>query len=248
MQVEAFLSLTATMSSKLSTQTIDLSSSPPISTRSKGYMYLGWQDLLSIPPEVADAQRLFIPPISTSKPTDLYRAEINLCNVPGYRFVRSTNPCEMLIFVDGSAINNGSSIARAGYGVVFAPLQWFAPISGRLEQDGNPQTSNRAELRAVLASLTLRFWAGEGFSRIVIACDSEYVVRGISIWIFKWRTNGWKTASGSPVVNQDLWQKLDLKLRGMEEKGMLVLFWKIPRELNEADKYAKAGAVIVLFS
>ena len=30
----------------------------------------------------------------------------------------------------------------------------------------------------------------------------------------------------------------------MEMKGMLVQFWKIPREWNEADKYAKAGAVI----
>ena len=161
--------------------------------------------------------------------------------------MRSSNNAEMLMFVDGSALNNGSPDARAGYGVVFAPLEWFSPISRRLEQDGNPQTSNRAELRAVLASLTLRFWAGEGFSRIVLACDSEYVVKGISDWILKWRKNGWKTTTGSPVANQDLWKKLEDKLREMEKQGMLVKFWKIPREWNEADKYAKAGAVIILF-
>ena len=86
----------------------------------------------------------------------------------------------MLIFVDGSSLNNGTPAARASHGVVFAPLQWFSPISNRLEQDGNTQTSNRAELRAVLAPFTLRFWSGEGFSRIVLACDSEYVVKGIS--------------------------------------------------------------------
>ena len=152
------------------------------------------------------------------------------------------------MFVDGSALDNGSPNARAGFGVVFAPLVWFSPISRRLEQDGHPQTSNRAELRAALASLSLRFWAGEGFSRIVLACDSEYVVNGISKWILKWRKNGWKTTARSPVANQDLWKKLENKLREMEKKGMLVQFWKIPREWNEADEYAKAGAVIFHFS
>jgi hypothetical protein len=49
-----------------------------------------------------------------------------------------------------------------------------------------------------------------------------------------------------PVANQDLWKKLEEKLREMEKSGMLVQFWKIPREWNEADKYAKAGSVIIL--
>ena len=207
---------------------------------------MGWQDLLPIAPDVADANRIFHFPDPTIKPSDLYKVQLNQCSIPGYRFVRSTNPAEMLMFVDGSALNNGSPNARAGYGVVFAPFEWFSPISSPLEQDGHPQTSNRAELRAVLASLTLRFWAGEGFSRIVLACDSEYVVKGISEWIVKWRRNGWKTTTGSPVANQDLWKKLEEKLREMEKKGMLVQFWKIPREWNEADEYAKAGAVIIL--
>ena len=209
---------------------------------------MGWQDLLPIAPDVADANRIFLFPDPTIKPSDLYKVQLNQCSIPGYRFVRSTNPAEMLMFVDGSALNNGSPNARAGYGVVFAPLEWFSPISSPLEQDGHPQTSNRAELRAVLASLTLRFWAGEGFSRIVLACDSEYVVKVISEWIVKWRRNGWKTTTGSPVANQDLWKKLEEKLREMEKKGMLVQFWKIPREWNEADEYAKAGAVIILLN
>jgi len=192
--------------------------------------------------DVADANRIFVPPDSTIKPRELYTVQRNRCSLPGYRFVRSTNPAEMLMFVDGSCLDNGFPNARAGYGVVFAPLEWFSPISRRLEQDGNPQTSNRAELRAVLAALGLRFWAGEGFSRIVIACDSQYVVKGISEYIFEWRRNGWMTTSGTQVANQDLWRKLGEKLREMEGCGMLVQFWKIPREWNEADEHAKAGA------
>ena len=40
-------------------------------------------------------------------------------------------------------------------------------------------------------------------------------------------------------------RKLEKKLREMEKRGMLVQFWKIPREWNEADEYAKAGAVVI---
>jgi ribonuclease HI len=212
-----------------------------------GPFYTGYKDFLPIAPDMADAHRIFFPMKDPRiKPRELYSVQLSRCTSPGYRFVRSTNPAEMLMFVDGSALNNGLQNSRAGYGVVYAPIQWSLPISGRLEQDGHPQTSNRAELRAVLASLTLRFWAAEGFSRIVLACDSEYVVKGISEWILKWRNNGWMTSAGKPVVNQDLWKKVEEKLRQMERGGMLVLFWKIPREWNEADEYAKAGAVIIL--
>jgi ribonuclease HI len=148
---------------------------------------------------VADANRIFLSPESTTnlKPSDLYNVPVNRCTAPGYRFVRSTihNPYEMLMFVDGSALNNGSPNARAG--------SWMA----------------LTYFRAVLASLTLRNLAGEAFSRITIACNSEYVVKGISQWILKWRKNGWKMTSRSPAANQDLWKKLEVKFREMEKKG-----------------------------
>jgi ribonuclease HI len=218
---------TITMGDRLSTQTIRCSSSAPTSI------------LRAIAPDVADANRIFLQD-PVIKPSDLYSAQRN-------RFVRLTNPSEMLMFVNGSSLNNGSRNARAGYGIVFAPPEKDSPIFSRLEQDGHPQTSNRAELRAVLISLSLRFWLEEGFSRIVLACNSEHVVKGISEWIFNWRNNGWKTAVRKPVTNQDLWKELEEKLREMEKSGMLVQFWKIPREWNEADKYGKAGAVIIHF-
>jgi len=214
--------------------------------------YPAWTGTLSlgnfkpIPPAIADAQRVFAP-TSSLKPAELFSVQMNNCSLPGYRFIRTTDPEQMLMFVDGSSLGNGSPTARAGYGVVFAPVQWFYPISNRLEQDGNPQTNNRAELRAVLAALGLRSWIGEGFKKIVIACDSEYVVNGISSWILKWRKNGWKTNTGAAVANQDLWKKLEAKLREMEKQEMLVQFWRIPRAWNEADAYAKAGAVSPIY-
>ena len=32
--------------------------------------------------------------------------------------------------------------------------------------------------------------------------DSQYVIKGISQWIVKWKSNGWKT-KGKPVKNQE---------------------------------------------
>ena len=39
--------------------------------------------------------------------------------------------------------------------------------------------------------------------------DSEYLRKGITEWITKWKQRGWKTAARKPVKNEDLWQELD---------------------------------------
>jgi ribonuclease HI len=44
---------------------------------------------------------------------------------------------------------------------------------------------------------------------IRLVSDSTYLRDGITKWINGWRKNGWKTASKTPVANQDLWQRLD---------------------------------------
>jgi ribonuclease HI len=66
-------------------------------------------------------------------------------------------------------------------------------------------TNNRMELMAAiqgLAALTRN-------CTVRIYTDSEYVQKGITIWIKSWRKNGWKSASGKPVKNVELWQELD---------------------------------------
>ena len=39
--------------------------------------------------------------------------------------------------------------------------------------------------------------------------DSQYVKRGITEHLPKWRSNGWRKSNGDPVLNQDLWDQLD---------------------------------------
>lgn len=71
-------------------------------------------------------------------------------------------------------------------------------------------TNNRMELSAAINALSAisenSTWRA---SQIKIFSDSQYVKNGITSWIKNWKKNGWKTAAKKPVLNQDLWQKLD---------------------------------------
>jgi ribonuclease HI len=78
------------------------------------------------------------------------------------RFVNQDNPNEFLIYTDGCCLNNGQANPRAGCSAIFRPPTRTRPYYGRvsfaLENRGptgepHPQTSNRAELRAVIAAL-----------------------------------------------------------------------------------------------
>jgi ribonuclease HI len=44
---------------------------------------------------------------------------------------------------------------------------------------------------------------------LTIRTDSKYLIDGFSRWINGWKRKGWRTASGSPVLNRDLWEALD---------------------------------------
>ncbi|KAJ3580272.1 hypothetical protein NPX13_g301 [Xylaria arbuscula] len=140
---------------------------------------------------------------------------------------------------------------QAAWAVVHGPGLNGKPAlvgSGRLENEGlfgdpNIQTSNRAELRAVIAALRLRRWSGEGFRTIVIATDSEFVTVGCTEWAKNWINNGWRTAGNSEVKNKDLWEMLLGEVERWQDAGLSVKFWRIPRDWNKvADAAAKKAA------
>ena len=66
-------------------------------------------------------------------------------------------------------------------------------------------TNNRMELMATIEGLAKL----KEQCSVEIVTDSEYVKNGITQWIHGWKQRGWKTAQKKPVVNQDLWVKLD---------------------------------------
>ena len=72
-------------------------------------------------------------------------------------------------------------------------------------------TNNRMELTAAISAISA-IYNTERFrsSPIQVNIDSQYVKNGITSWIHNWKKNGWKTAAKKPVLNQELWQKLDV--------------------------------------
>lgn len=188
----------------------------------------------------------FAPPQSSDTPRSLF--EETQPSFGGRRFLRYTDDYQMLIYCDGACPNNGRAgqPASGGCGFVYGPDD---TIKFRLEDKGptgvpHTPTSNRAELRAVIGALRYREWGDGGYKSVVIATDSEYVVKGATEWAGIWLQNGWLNSSGQPVVNQDLWKLfLHLVQRYLIRRGVRVLFWHIPRTLNQrADAAAKEAA------
>jgi ribonuclease HI len=69
-------------------------------------------------------------------------------------------------------------------------------------------TNNRMEMQAAIEALNFFIKSGQT-EPCILYTDSEYVIKGITSWLKGWKSKGWKTSTGKPVLNQDLWEILD---------------------------------------
>ena len=82
---------------------------------------------------------------------------------------------------------------------------WVEQKSGTHESGGAPQTTNNImELTALLRGL--EYVGPEG--RLLIRCDSQYVINTVTKWAPGWRRKGWRKADGKPVKNRELIERL----------------------------------------
>lgn len=65
-------------------------------------------------------------------------------------------------------------------------------------------TNNQMELHAVIVGLQ----KVDAHAEVHIYTDSQYVINGITKWVFGWQKNGWRTKDGNDVENQQLWRTL----------------------------------------
>jgi ribonuclease HI len=89
------------------------------------------------------------------------------------------------------------------------PGGWAALlISGRNEKvlagSEAATTNNRMELTAAIEGLN----ALKGPCRVDFFTDSEYLQRGITEWMPRWRARSWRRKGGI-LANVDLWQAMD---------------------------------------
>jgi ribonuclease HI len=139
------------------------------------------------------------------------------------------------IFTDGACSGNPGP---GGWGAVLRYGRHERDLCGG---DVGPTTNNRMELTATIRAL-------EALTRpsvVDIHTDSTYVRNGITSWVPRWKTNGWRTASKEPVKNADLWQQLDAAA-GRHEVRWHWVKGHAGHEMNErADQLAVAAIAAV---
>ncbi len=101
----------------------------------------------------------------------------------------------------------------------------------------NNTTNNRMELQAAIEGLG----ALKRASKVTLTTDSQYVRRGITEWLSKWKQNGWRTANKKAVKNVDLWQALDAAVQQHDISWKWVKGHSGHRENEIADQLANRG-------
>ena len=115
-----------------------------------------------------------------------------------------TDPQHVTIYTDGACEPNPG------------PGGWAALlIFGRHEKEMSGAeartTNNRMELTAAAQALG----ALSQPCKVEFYTDSEYLRRGITVWLPDWRRRGWKRKTGK-LANIDLWQALEVSIEQHE--------------------------------
>jgi len=105
---------------------------------------------------------------------------------------------KVIIYTDGACKGNPGP---GGWGVVLR----YGSNTRTLWGGERDTTNNRMELMAAIQALA----ALKRPCEVDLYTDSQYVRKGITEWLPKWKRNGWRTASRTPVRNEDLWRRLD---------------------------------------
>lgn len=116
------------------------------------------------------------------------------------------------IWCDGACSGNPGP---CGWGsVVENPDGVRSEHSGFIQQTG---TNNIAELTAAIESLKLTPVG----AHVHLCSDSQYVLKGLKEWLPVWMKKGWRTSTGKPVLNKELWQQLN----ALDQDRRVVVEW-----------------------
>ena len=129
---------------------------------------------------------------------------------------RDTEKPFVEIFTDGACSGNPGV---GGYGAVLRSGGREKELSGC----NLMTTNNRMELTAVIKALEVL----KKPCRVKLVTDSNYVVKGMTSWIFNWVKNNWRNSQKQQVVNRDLWESL-LELSNLHD-----VEWEWVRGHNE---------------
>ena len=102
------------------------------------------------------------------------------------------------MYTDGACRGNPG---KGGWGALLR----YGDVEKTLYGGESMTTNNRMELTAVIKGLE----ALNKPCQVKVTTDSKYVLTGITEWMPNWKKRNWRTANKKPVLNVDLWKKLD---------------------------------------
>jgi ribonuclease HI len=113
----------------------------------------------------------------------------------------------MEVYCDGSSLGNGRKDAAGGIGIFFGDGHAWNHSEGFVGTADTKVTNQTMELTAILRTLLIlaRHGVRGGVS---VLTDSMYSINCLTAWVDKWKSNGWKTAAGKPVLNRELIQDI----------------------------------------
>jgi len=119
----------------------------------------------------------------------------------------SSDPHALKLYIDGAAFDNPGG--PGGFAVIAEyPDEWNRQPEELLREGYRETTNNRMELSACISAFELVRSKGAdlGVQRVLVITDSMYVCenrRRAPLW----RRNKWRSVSGRPVENSDLWKR-----------------------------------------
>jgi ribonuclease HI len=112
------------------------------------------------------------------------------------------------IWTDGACAHKTSGAGGYAAVLVFRRSDGSNAEPWELSGGAVETTNNRMELMAVIAGLR----ALPAPARVCVHIDSTYVMKNFKERLERWQGNGWRTADGKPVKNQDLWEQLSTEV------------------------------------
>jgi ribonuclease HI len=121
----------------------------------------------------------------------------------------------LAIFADESCLGNGREGSNPGGAA--GVIEYLHGETGNLTRwdywiSEPGTTNNRMALRSVIEAFRGISRKGVRF-RVTFTSDSQYLIKGMSEWVFGWMSRGWKKKEG-PILNLELWIEAVEAVRG----------------------------------
>lgn len=141
------------------------------------------------------------------------------------------NP-DIVIYTDGSCINNGKNNAKAGYGIYFELNNYRNDFKNISKKVDGKQSNNTAELTAIIEAIKIiENDIINNNIKVLITSDSEYAIKCATSYGEKNYKSNWS----NNIPNQNLVKELYLYCLKYKNN---IKFYHIYSHTNKQDKYS----------